>query len=67
MTKLIRSLKLVEKIILNQDFFILNLSSSEPLPLILPGQFVHARIDNSKKLFYDVLFRFMTLIMIRIP
>ncbi len=51
MTKLIRSLKLVEKIILNQDFFILNLSSSEPLPLILPGQFVHARIDNSKETF----------------
>ncbi|HOU95650.1 MAG TPA: dihydroorotate dehydrogenase electron transfer subunit [Bacteroidales bacterium] len=51
MTKLIRSLKIIEKIELNQDFFILELLSAERLPLILPGQFVHARIDNSKETF----------------
>jgi dihydroorotate dehydrogenase electron transfer subunit len=51
MTKKTQDLQIIGNKHLNKDFFILELSSSERLPEILPGQFVQLRVDGSPDTF----------------
>jgi len=51
MKKVIHDLKVVKNKQLNENHFILELKASEPLPEILPGQFVEVLVDNSKSTF----------------
>jgi dihydroorotate dehydrogenase electron transfer subunit len=49
--KLVQDLKVVGNIRLNRRHFILELQSPEKLPLILPGQFVQALVEDSPATF----------------
>lgn len=51
MTKRTQDLQIVENKHLNKDSFILELSSPDILPEILPGQFVQIRVDGSPDTF----------------
>jgi dihydroorotate dehydrogenase electron transfer subunit len=51
MAKKTQDLQIVENKHLNKDFFILELSSPDNLPEILPGQFVQIRVDGSPETF----------------
>jgi len=51
MTKRIEDLKVVENKRLNLDFFVLELSGSERLPELKPGQFAQVRVDGSQGTF----------------
>lgn len=51
MPKRINDFKILRNNQINQDHFVLELLSPEPLPQILPGQFVQARVDGSKSTF----------------
>jgi dihydroorotate dehydrogenase electron transfer subunit len=51
MTKRTQDLQIVENKQLKKDFFILELSSADSLPKILPGQFVQIRVDGSPETF----------------
>jgi dihydroorotate dehydrogenase electron transfer subunit len=47
----IEDFELRSKHLLNEDYFILELSGRQKLPEILPGQFVQIRVDNEKTVF----------------
>ncbi|MBA4321183.1 MAG: dihydroorotate dehydrogenase electron transfer subunit [Odoribacter sp.] len=51
MAKSILDFQIIDNKQLNQDFFILELSSGFTLPEIFPGQFVQVRIDGSSETF----------------
>jgi len=51
MRKVIRDFKILFNTRLNQDYFILEILSPEPLIRIMPGQFIQVRIDKSKDTF----------------
>jgi dihydroorotate dehydrogenase electron transfer subunit len=51
MTKRILDFQITQNRQLNKDFFVLELLSGESLPVILPGQFVQARVDKSRETF----------------
>lgn len=51
MQKFIHDLRVVDKIRLNADYFILELTHSEPLPAMMPGQFVEIRVDGAPNTF----------------
>ena len=47
MKKYILDLKVRETVAVGKQFVLLRLTDSEPLPEMLPGQFVEVRVDNS--------------------
>jgi len=49
--KLVQDLQVIENIRLNKRHFILELLAPEKLPLIFPGQFVQALVENSSSTF----------------
>lgn len=51
MTKRIENLKLIENTRLTADFFVLELSGTEKLPEIRPGQFVQVKVSSSPETF----------------
>ncbi|MCX6252872.1 MAG: dihydroorotate dehydrogenase electron transfer subunit [Bacteroidia bacterium] len=51
MAKRIEDLKIIENKRLNNDFFVLELSANDKLPVFKPGQFVQVRVDGSPKTF----------------
>lgn len=51
MTKSVRNFQIIDNKRIKKDFFVLELSSEQPLPEILPGQFVQVRVDDSKETF----------------
>lgn len=51
MTKFINNFKVVDNKNINGEFFVLELSQSEKLPAINPGQFVQVKIENSPDTF----------------
>jgi dihydroorotate dehydrogenase electron transfer subunit len=51
MKKRIKKLQIVRNERLNEDYYLLKLQSETKLPLILPGQFVEIKIENSPKTF----------------
>ncbi|HNX07136.1 MAG TPA: dihydroorotate dehydrogenase electron transfer subunit [Bacteroidales bacterium] len=51
MKKYQKNLTVVSNTKLNSDYFVLGLSSSEPLPEILPGQFAEVLVENNPKVF----------------
>ena len=50
-TKSVQDLKVISNISLNRRHFLLDLLAPEPLPLILPGQFVQVLVENSPTTF----------------
>jgi len=51
MRKQLGDLTVAEKVVLNSRHVLLKLTQEEPLPEILPGQFVEVRVDDSPKTF----------------
>ena len=51
MKKYLRDLTVAEKVTLNSRHVLLKLTQEEPMPEILPGQFVEVRVDNSPSTF----------------
>ncbi len=51
MKKRIEDLTVIENRKLNEQFFVLTVSSTVPLPVILPGQFVQALVKDSPSTF----------------
>jgi len=51
MKKRIEDLTVIENRKLNEQFFVLTLSSSAPIPVILPGQFVQALVKGNSSTF----------------
>jgi len=51
MKKYLNDLMVAENVALNERHFLLKLTQSEPLPSILPGQFVEVRVDDSPTTF----------------
>lgn len=51
MAKRIEDLKIIENIRLTKDFFVLELTGTEKLPDLKPGQFAQVRVDDSTETF----------------
>ena len=51
MPKLLSDFKVVDNKCINEEFFVLELSQSEKLPELNPGQFVQVKIENSQNTF----------------
>jgi dihydroorotate dehydrogenase electron transfer subunit len=51
MAKRIEDLRVIEKKILNKDFFVLKLASDTEIPEMKPGQFAQVRVDGSRDTF----------------
>jgi dihydroorotate dehydrogenase electron transfer subunit len=51
MAKFLKDFKVIGNKIINEDFFVLELSQSGKLPVLSPGQFVQAKIENSPNTF----------------
>ncbi|MBL7112264.1 MAG: dihydroorotate dehydrogenase electron transfer subunit [Bacteroidales bacterium] len=51
MSKYVHDFKIVENRRINDDYFVLNVKSPQPLPDLLPGQFVEIRVDNAPNTF----------------
>lgn len=51
MKKYVLNLQVIASEHINQKYVLLKLTSSEPLPAMLPGQFVEIRVDNSPATF----------------
>lgn len=51
MKKYVLDLRVVSVAHINQKYVLLKLTSNEPLPAMLPGQFVEVRVDNSPTTF----------------
>ncbi len=51
MKKYQKNLSIVSNIKLNEDYFVLGLNSSDPLPEMLPGQFAEVLVENNPKVF----------------
>lgn len=51
MKKLIQDFELVKYEELNCEHYVLDIKANEPLPEILPGQFVNVRVDNNNSVF----------------
>lgn len=51
MSKRTEDLKVVENRFLNEEYFVLTLSSPKPLPSMKPGQFAQVRVDGSPDTF----------------
>lgn len=49
--KVIQDLKIIAKVPLNKDHFILECSSAEGLPEVLPGQFAEILVEHNQKVF----------------
>ena len=51
MSKYVHDFKVVENRKINDDYFVLNVESPQPLPDLFPGQFVEIRVDNAPNTF----------------
>ena len=51
MKKLIQDFELVKYEELNCEHYVLDIKANEPLPEILPGQFVNVRVDHNSSVF----------------
>lgn len=51
MRKLVSDLTIVENVPLNENYFLLKLTSDQQLPEMLPGQFVEIKVENSPNTF----------------
>jgi dihydroorotate dehydrogenase electron transfer subunit len=51
MTKSVSNFQLIDNKRIKKDFFVLELLSEQPLPEILPGQFVQVRVNESRETF----------------
>ena len=51
MKKYLRDLTVAEKVKLNSRHVLLKLTQEDPMPDILPGQFVEVRVDDSPSTF----------------